>query len=286
MKARRRVFVLSGRAGDCISMCSCFHQIFLKTGIKPIVFTSTEFSGVFDGVSYVDVRPVNADWKNISEFEWEAIGNFGGAVTVQPWHDPDWSYESTGSNKVMLLIHGRNVWVDLDVDPDAGSAMARRCGFTREQWLSFPTVFDQRSPEREKPLVDRHQRASAGKPIILYNFRGISSPFGWEPEYFSTIRSLSREFHLVDLSQVRCTRIFDLLGLMEAASGIITIDTATLHLCSASPTPYIAFTAVGWSGSVARGNCVLSANYADSIHKLPDVIDTLRSWKAKELVNA
>lgn len=286
MKARRRVFVLGGKNGDAISVLGCFRQIFLTTGQKPIVFCSTEFSNLYEGVSYVDARPVNTNWQNVEELEWEAIGNFGGAVTVQPWHDPDWSYENTGNNKVMLLIHGRNVWVDLDVDPDAGSAMARRCGFTREQWLSFQTVFDQRSPEREKPLVDRHQRASAGKPILLYNFRGISSPYGYEPEMFNMVRSLSREFHLVDLSQVRCHRIFDMLGLFDVAAGIITCDSAPIHLASASPTPYIGFVQVGWSGSVCRGNCVLSANYADSIHKLPDVMDIVRTWKSRELVPA
>lgn len=283
MKARRRVFCIGGRSGDVVSILSCFHQIFLKTGIKPIVFTSTEFANIYDGVSYVESHPVNCDWKNVSELEWEAIGQFGGSVTVQPWHDPDWSYENAGSNKVMLLIHGRNVWVDLDVDPDAGSAMARRCGFTREQWLSFPTVFDRRDSEREKLLWNAYIRPANGKPVLCYQLKGVSSPFGYEPEYFNQIRTLSHKFHLIDLSRIRAHRIFDMLAILDAAAGIITCDTSILHLCAASPTPYIGFTQVGWSGSVCRGNCVLSANYADSINKLPEIMSIIKGWK-RELV--
>jgi hypothetical protein len=102
-----------------------------------------------------------------------------------------------------------------------------------------------------------------GKPLLLVNFSGHSSPFAWVPEVMRAVNQFQQQFNIVDIGRLKAQRIYDLLGLFDAAAGLITIDTATLHLAAGSAVPYIAYTRADWSSSVPKGNCVLEIKYRD-----------------------
>jgi len=144
----------------------------------------------------------------------------------------------------------------------------------------LPLLFDRRNPKREADLLAKlYPPALRKKPLLLTNFTGISSPFGFLPELYPTLHRFARDFHTVDLGNVRAHRIFDLLGVYEAAAGLLTSDTATLHLAHASPTPYIAFSVDGWTGSVPRGNVALALRYNETPRRLTEIADVLDSWR-------
>jgi hypothetical protein len=115
------------------------------------------------------------------------------------------------------------------------------------------------------------------KPIVLYNFSGVSSPFAYVPEVMKTVLKYSGKFKFIDLGKVVAHRIFDLLGLYDRAVGLITIDSATLHLAPASQLKYFAYLVDGWSQSVPRGNVFRSVSYSQCLARLAEMDEFLSS---------
>jgi hypothetical protein len=205
---------------------------------------------------------------------------WGGADVIQWWNDVECPIPPEYRGQFTLQCHGERHGVNLDLWPDFMTSMYSRAGFTREEMIRLPLVFDRRNPTRETDLANRlYPPQLRKKPLLLTNFTGISSPFGFLPELHPTLQRFARDFVTVDLGNVKAYRIFDLLGLYDMASGIITIDTATLHLAHASPTPYIAFTVNSWCQSVPRGNVALHIDYNSTPRRLTDIADVIDSWR-------
>jgi ADP-heptose:LPS heptosyltransferase len=70
-----------------------------------------------------------------------------------------------------------------------------------------------------------------------------------------------KDFDLIDLGNIRCERIYDLLGLYDRAALVVTSDTATLHLGRGSNTRMICYVANGWGGSTKPQSCVCKIRY-------------------------
>lgn len=276
----RPVFVLGGRYGDIILVSGCLHEIWRRTGKRPFMFTSKDYVDIYDGMSYVDYRSMPQNW-------WECVdparriaeAEFGGATVVQWWNGTPKNEDTIGfkgKNVAVVQCHGRNWGIDMKLDPDFGSSMTRRLGFSREEWLSLPPVFDRRSAARESILIQHHIKES--KPTLLYNFTGISSPFAYVPEMMRVLHDYKNRFHMVDLGQIHAPRIYDLLGLYEQSKGLITIDTSTGHLAPATNIPTIWLTVPGWCRSVPRGNVRFTCPYSEVPANLANIrkaIDSL-----------
>lgn len=254
-------FLLLGRYGDGIIMLPAFAEIYRRTGIRPRVVVNTAYADIYDGVSFVEPIPVNLDWK---EDVHKARAMFPDAVLIQWW----------------LATRPMPKNLDLSPWPNFEASMWDRCGFTEADRMRLPLVFDRRNATREATLMDRvWPSAMRGKPLVLYHFAGKSSPFGHLPELYPVIQAFARDFTLIDLGKIRAERIFDLLGLMECATGMILCDSAPLHLAYATETPYIAFIVDTWSGSKPLGNCVLSIRYKNTLRHLQDVAKVLKNWR-------
>lgn len=275
----RPVFILGGRFGDIILLSGCLHAIWQRTGLKPLMFTSKDYVSVYDGMSYVTYYSMPQNW-------WECVDparrlaekEFGGGTVVQWWNSVPKHEDTIGFNGKTIAVlqsHGRNWGVDVKLDPDFGTSMARRLGFSRQEWLALPPVFDRRNRQREAELVERFSRL--GKPLMLYNFTGQSSPFAYVPEMMAMLKPFRKDFNLVDIGQVRATRIFDLLGLYEAALGLITIDTSTGHLAPATNIPIIWFTVPGWCSSVPHGNVRFTCPYDQVPRRRQEINDAIVS---------
>jgi hypothetical protein len=260
-------------------MLGAFHEIWRMTGQRPNIITSEEFCSIYEGASYVNAVPVPAKWDSeLNVMKTLAGWQFADAIGIQPWHDMD-SPEFSATRGVRLESHGRPFVVDLRKYPHYGAAMMLRAGFSWDEAMSLRPVFDRRNPQREIELIDRHwPKAFRIKPLLLVALDGRSSPWGYLPEAYPVLLPFYRHFHVVDLAKLRAVRIFDILGLMEQASGAIVIDTMLLHLFAATETPYVAFTKDGWSGSVPKGNCVLDIPYHQSLRRLPEVCAVLKHW--------
>lgn len=144
-----------------------------------------------------------------------------------------------------------------------------------DEFRKYPLYFDNRNFVREKELCS----VLDGRPVILCSMFGKSSPY---PHGFSIINNLKVQFpdhQVVDMLQVKAHRFYDLLGLMDRAKALVTIDTGHLHLARASKVPVIAFVTdrpSRWHGAVPPENTVLAMRYNEvSMSKIITAIEAL-----------
>lgn len=272
------VHILLGPHGDLIQMLPAWREHYALTERKVFVVVSEQYSDTLDGVSYVDVFPYQGHWsKDVPKAREYAMSRWCTCRVIQWWNDTNpIPMEFRGSTH--LNCRGRDCRINIKQWRHYGHSMWERAGFPDERdMLTFRLVFDCRQKQRESQLIARF--SDALKPLLLYNFTAKSSPFGYVPEVWSILQPFRRDFKLLDLGTIRAERIYDLLGLYDIAAGLLTCDTATLHLAAASNVPYIAWTQNGWCGSVPKGNCVLRIPYAETIRRLPDVRKVLDKWR-------
>lgn len=276
-------FIILGRYGDIIQLCPAFRAVKQRTGLKPIVIVSTSYANVLDGVSYVQPFPVHWEWwTGVPQSRRLAAEQFGGGIVCQWWHDSADRIaliEQANSGGVVLQSHGLEWGVDINRWPNYGTSMWDRAGFTVDEMMALPLVFDRRDAGRETVLVNIH-RGRNPKPMLLVSFFGHSSPFAYVPEVMAVVNRFAGRFNIVDLGHIKAARIYDLLGLMDAAAGMITIDTASLHLALATKLPYVAYTRSDWCRSVPKGNCVREIRYHETQARLNELEPVLEQWAA------
>lgn len=268
--------VMLGKFGDLISILPALQSISKATGEKVKVIVSSQYQTVLEGVSYVESLPMDFEWplgtKQAREY---ATKEYGSCLVPQFWADPT-IRDGIPYGQTSLEIGGSRWSIDSGRWPNYMSAMWQRLGFTDQDMQQSPVVFDRRNPERERLLKERYIHANL--PTLLVNFKSSSSPFGYEPEIMKIIPK--GQFSIVDVSEIKAERIYDLLGLFESAVGLITCATATLHLAAASKIPYIAFTEDHWSRAVPKGNCRLNVSYSKTPAALVDIAKIMRQWSS------
>lgn len=130
-----------------------------------------------------------------------------------------------------------------------------------------PLVFDQRDKGREAALrtqvFGKHR-----KPPILVAVGGNTAPFKYRELLLALVNAhFKGERKVIDISDLRAERFYDLLGLYDHAHCLIASDSAPLHLAQACPTlPVIALTNDSPSyahGSPWRANHVFYCRYSD-----------------------
>lgn len=252
-----------------------------ELGKPPICMVSHEFSGIFEGVSYVKPWIVNLHWwRGVKDGMARKMAERAGydPVVVKWWDEeralPPRALEP--GRTTTLTIHGKTIEINAAEWDSYQSSQWRYAGFTMEQMMSWPLVFDRRNPGREAELRNRVFKTLLPKLLVNMPMNG-ASPFKLSNLVWSFVGGLG--FEIVDLSKVTAFRIFDLLGLFDHAAGMVTSDTATLHLAAASPMPYIALVNSGGAGSVPKGNCVLSVRYSDVPQKRAAILKALGAMK-------
>lgn len=268
------VIILTGKTGDIILMLPAFKAMHERTGLKPRVLVSRAYAPVLEGVSYVDSVILDSDFMDIPAAMMKAR-EFGDPVLPKWWDDKLKPEQHEGG--IILRVHGNNWSVDQSKWPNYMSSMYQRSGFTLDEMMKLPLIFDKRNKPAEEHLVSKFT-ANNKKPLLLLNFTGEASPFPLVPEIMRYLLPFQSRLNILRLDSFRANRIYDLLGLIEKSIGMITIDTATLHLMQATTKPYIALTRDGWSGSVPRGNCSLNIKYSVAAKRAPELAPIIESW--------
>ena len=249
-----RPFIQLGRYGDIILLLPALKYLADATGVAPKLIVSKDYGSVLDGVSYVEKISLPVHWyMGMPQARDYANNHYGGGTVLQ--------------------CHGRNWGINLGAWPNFMTSMWDRTGVPLSLFHYLPLVFDCRNPEREKAAIPKLK-----KPYILVNTVGVSSPFHHGPKIFSALKHLSNQVAVVDMNRMRCHRIYDLLGPMDKALGLLTTDTATLHLAHGCSRPYIAFTVDGWCSSIPRGNCQLEVKYSKFMGSLANIVKAVESW--------
>lgn len=272
------LFVCLGRAGDIILMSPGFKAIYDATGIKPIVMVLTEFACVLNGMSYVTPWVVgigdSTECARIARTRYEF-------VIVPKWWEDSSTPRVTPPPLIptVTLTHKGQKWVLPAKDWDNYMVSQwEHAGFTKEQMMEWPVVFDRRNQHNEQMLRVRYFRTQ--KPKLLVNYSGRTSPLPKDMvnAVAREVARFNQQFEVIDLSKIKAHCLQDLLGLYDHAQCLITSDTSTLHLAGASKIPYIALRANSGGGSVPRGNCVLMMRYAEIPNRVQEINQQLQKW--------
>lgn len=260
--AVRTCFVQLGRYGDILNLLPVAHAIAREEGGKVAMLVHRDFVDLLDGVSYVDVIPYAGDMMRPHEAAQKIQGTFARIIVSQ--------VADTGRQRERICeSFNMEQW--------------RYCGFL-DRWTDpdLKLIIDRRSRERETKLLDALRLH--GKPYVLVNTRSISSKFPFEDQVFTELHArFSNELIFVDMRRFQASKFHDLLGLIDNAVALVTVDTSTLHLAAASRTPVIAFIHDvelkdgPWFGSQPRGaKIALSMRYREYPHRRNEVHAALK----------
>ena len=223
-----------GRYGDIINILPVLRDL-ARSGRSPALAVSKEFSGILDGVSYAKPFVLDCGFADVAEARAQSQAVFNTVTVTQVW-GKNWNAERKTAhfNQESWRLAG---YLDRWNDP------------------SLQLIFDRRNYQRERALIEAHLPKTP-KPVVLLNLRGgFSSPFNdWEQCQKRIEEAYGGTFEFVDIGGIRAERIYDLLGLMELAAGMVTIDTASLHLAAATSLPVLALLSPhgGWLQSAPR----------------------------------
>lgn len=260
-------------------MFPAFKAIADATGHRPLCLVSVDYATIFEGITYAQPWPVALHWwKGVSEARRMALARGFNPIVVKWWDEPNAKAPMNLENgkTVKLMIHGKEHFIPADEWDSFQASQWRYAGFTMRQMMEWPLVFDRRNPAREQELWLHHFRTN--RPKILHNLCSTgTSPFRYSEQVLPLLYRTGCE--LIDLSRIRATRIYDLLGMYERAALLVTSDTATLHLAAASQVPYIAFINDGGAGSIPKANCVSTIRYSQVPHKLGHIDSILQRYR-------
>ena len=244
--------VMLGRYGDIINILPFLKHVH-DNYEKPVMMVSKEFESVLDGVSYVERWVVDLNNNQLNEALELGRAKFKFVICAQIW----------GKN----FQQTRNA-------PAYNMESWNNCGMlNRFNDKTMLPVFDLRNIARESDLV-RYATGSGKHKIILVKLGGgVSSPFHHGERFLKMIGdAFGERFRIVDISNLALHRIYDLIGLMDVASCLLTTDSAPLHLAAASKVPVVALVnPLPWQGTEPRCNVVRKLTYAQA-ERQPNLI--------------
>lgn len=255
--------VCLGRYGDIMNALPIARMIYKASGNAPAFLAAENFSDILDGVGYVVPHVYKGRYSNLEDARAATRGRFSNVVTAQIYNAPE-------SDPTLDEPYNRQAW-DL-------------AGYL-DKWDDAEAVleFDRRDPVRERALIRKHVRKDA-KPILLLMLTGgLSSRYSHAGELQQRIRDeFEPKFQVIDLAAIKAPRIYDLLGLYEVASALITIDSATLHLaCAAMQLPVCALVPDNnYLATRPRCSCELSFSYSETLAQYAHIAEWL-STKSK-----
>lgn len=244
-----------GKFGDIANILPVARDMARVAG-KPVPFVvAREFASILEGVSYVAPDVIAGSWTD-----------YPGAMNTA---------RSKYSHVLATMPAVRGLKYDR-VTSSFNKESWRLAGYL-QQWGKLPLVFDCRNLERESELA--RAKLSPTKLNLLVNTLGYSSPLHEKALITTLLDGLTDKWHVVDLSAFKCYRIYDQVGLMDAADLLLTIDTASLHLAHASNVPVIALLqgeALNWSGTEPLCRCTLQLRYTELASQLGAVAQAIK----------
>ena len=236
------------RAGDIVILLPLLREFSIQWGRPVRLVVHEDFVPLLESVSYVEPVAWAGDWE--SPLEAARIHKAGNAQVFGKGLKPD----------TMRGNFARLAWTALG-----------------QNWnRHLPLIFDRRDLEREKRLAEFAFRTD--KPKILVKLHGHSSPFGEGPFIAEKLKAEFGDAELVWLDDIRADFVFDLVGLMDRASCLVTADTVTLWLAHASKCPMVQFVNNSdFGGSPPRGNCLLRVKYSETLRRWTEISSVIRS---------
>lgn len=268
---KRRLYIQLGRAGDILNILPLCKCDFDRTGTRPVLMVAEAFETLLEGVSYVEPLIVRDDFKKIVPATLRA------AIFA----------DGNNSEIVCTQIYGEGLWTTQDCSSFCRESWARLPD--APAWGSLSLVFDRRDPAREEAVKGTLLARSTGKPYVVLALSGTSSPFEHGPALARQLReNVGGQFDIVDISGFIAPRFFDLLGLLEGARALVTIDAGVLHLAAAVPSlPVVAFVTrepTPWHGTPWRPQHVRRFYYDEAPECFDKVAEGVLWAQRSELI--
>jgi hypothetical protein len=242
-----------GRYGDLIGLLPiAWHEH--QQGRRTTFVVSHEFADIFEGVTYCDIKRYSNGPIDLSG----AIAACQGLPDLrvcQPFQNPDQRHLT-----------------------DSFAKEAYRLGGFLGEFGKHPTVFDRRDYVREHTLLRKAFNGMLPCPFIALALDGISSPFTNHEYLRNKITQRFPDHFIVDLSTVHAERIYDLLGIMDCASCLVTIDTVHLWLANAAQCPTVALVndeGDGWRASPPPSTAIATYGYSQA--QADQICDSIES---------
>jgi hypothetical protein len=223
-----------------------------------------QFCDLFDGVSYV--RPIPYDGKMNDV---RAACDFGKSVMATCGVTAFEIYPLKSGDFVTMLTHPTEHF---------SAELWERAGELHE-YHALPLEIDRRDPRREYDLA-RSLCLRYDQHILPYCFKGHS--FGYkhaaqlEQWLIDANAAAGEPWQLINLSEIRGYRLYDLLGLLSRSHALLAIDTSVVHLARAVQLPTVVVVQERdydspephrhWIGSV-RGNESITAAGQAKMHR-------------------
>jgi hypothetical protein len=241
---RRPALIQLGSNGDIVSLLPILRDIAGK-GDRPTVICRPEYAAVLEAVSYADALPV--DFR-----------------VAHPMLAEKWAKDQ-GFDPVLVPQVYQNLHRAHPPCENWQAEQWSRAGYI-DRFHELPTVFDRRDHAGEQKGITAHLDASDSRPVLAYNLYGETSPYAFWNEERTWLEQSFPQYQLLDIGLAWLDKIHHLLGLLELADVLITIDTSTLHFAHATGTPTIALLPEEvWSRSEARSHWVYSCTYPQSV---------------------
>lgn len=256
---KRRMFFQLGRAGDILNILPLLKREFDETGERPLVYTRRRFERIFEGVSYAETIVTDGPFEDI----------IPALVKAEKLAD------ELGVELVCTQIYGKDYVGSSRCSSFLNESWNRLPG--SPPWGTLPLVFDRRDPSREVAIVE-HLRREPEKKYVVAALSGNSSPFEQGPALRRALAGWAKQlcFEVIDVSGFVADRFFDLIGLLEGAACIISVDTGVLHLAAATKTPVVAIITREpsmWHGTSWRPEHAVRVFYDEIGDRIP--IDSL-----------
>lgn len=254
-----------GALGDCCNALPiALHEFQQDNNVT--FYIAQEFASLLDGVTYCE-REI---WP----------GHYSECMRAAE------HAESSGKYDRVLVIQCYGSSIERQTDSYCKEAW--RAVGKLHLWGKLPLVFDNRNKGCEHETFVDTLDINPDAPILLVSTSGKSSPFPFSRQLSELLEPLKEKFRILDISNIRCARFYDLLGLMEISTCGIFTDSGPLHLANAAPKlPVIALITDrpdNWHGSPAKPNHVLRIRYGDFENSKGRIVDTLNQLATKEKI--
>lgn len=249
---------LLGKNGDIINSLPIAKHLH-DSGTTPAFVVSMNYSHVLRGVTYVKSDVVHYPPTSIE-------------LALE--------YARNKYDKVLnLQVYGLTYKGPRDLPYNVLMWKSVGYGDKFDDTTNFPLIFDRRDKERESFLITQHRRGD--RPLVLLSVGcSRSSPFATHGAFSDAIRRKHGHYcEIIDLCTVKAARLYDLLGLFDVATVLITADTSALHLATASPAlKVVALTNdKPFLSSRPRCNVIYRTTYNQVSDKMNEIHDALRA---------
>ena len=211
-----KAIALLGKTGDLLNSLAIAKSIADAQGHPVDWIVCNKYASVLYGASYVKPVKVGLPIQDMSRALKLHEANYDKILNLQTY-GKTWNGRRDRAHNVVAWL---------------------TAGFTEEQFAdtkTFPLVLDRRDRERERFLVETHVHGN--RPLILLSVGcARSSKFPSHHIFTEAIyRKWGQNCEILNLCSVKAGRFFDLLGLMERARLLITVDSSPVHLATAIP---------------------------------------------------